>query len=99
MPVLGVSVLGEKLAGSVRQLAGPDIAARLEDVETTAASSGAVFLDDATIRLECVTENVHSAGDHDIVVLRVTALRTDLEKRPLIWHQSGFATLTSPQLD
>ena len=98
-PTLGISILGEQLALSVRQLAGSDSSARLSGIETTAVSSGAVFLDHATIWLECVVNDIHAAGDHDIVVLRVGALKSDDDKSPLIWHRSGFTTLVSSRTD
>ena len=92
---IGISVLGEQLAQSVRQLAGSDVSARLTGIQTTAVASGAVFLDHATTWLECSIDDVHTAGDHDIVVLRVRALRSDFDRNPLIWHRSGFTTLVS----
>ncbi len=52
VPVVGISILGEQLATSVRQLAGSDTSARLNGIQTSAAPSGAVFLDHATIWLE-----------------------------------------------
>ena len=97
--VLGISVLGEQLARSVRQLAGSNTSARLAGVQTTAVDSGAVFLDHSTIWLECVVHDIHGAGDHDIVVLRVLALKSDFDRSPLIWHRSGFTTLVSSGTD
>lgn len=94
-PFVGVSILGAQLAQSVRQLAGSDVPTRLNGVRQTVAASGAIFLDHATTWLECSIQDVHAAGDHEIVVLRVAALRSDFESDPLIWHRSGFTTLAS----
>lgn len=92
-PALGVSVLGEQAADQVRQMAAADVAGRLRGVSTATAASGAVLLDSATTWLECEVYDVHAAGDHDIVVLRVRALRHDGDGRPLVWHRSDFARL------
>jgi flavin reductase (DIM6/NTAB) family NADH-FMN oxidoreductase RutF len=92
-PNLGVSVLGETHAAEARQLAGKNRHGRMAGVASTTTACGAVFLDEAPIWLECSVEDVHPAGDHDIVVLRVLALREDVEHHPLVWHRSGFTTL------
>jgi flavin reductase (DIM6/NTAB) family NADH-FMN oxidoreductase RutF len=92
-PVLGVSVLGEEHVDATRQLASKDRAARFDGIRTQDRSNGAVLLDGAPIHLECRVEDVHPAGDHDIVVLRVLDVHDDPAHRPLVWHRSALTHL------
>jgi flavin reductase (DIM6/NTAB) family NADH-FMN oxidoreductase RutF len=92
-PAIGVSVLGERHAGKARQLAAPDKSRRFDGVATRVEGSGAIFLDGAPVLLECTTEHVYPAGDHDIIVLRVRGLETDFAQDALVWHRSRFVTL------
>jgi flavin reductase (DIM6/NTAB) family NADH-FMN oxidoreductase RutF len=94
-PALGVSILGEVHASKTRQLAGSDKAARFVGIATRATARGAILLEQAPIWMECLIEHTYPAGDHDIVVLRVDALRMDFDHRPLIWHRSGVVPLVS----
>lgn len=92
---IGVSVLGEAHAGVTRQLASRNKAARFDSVAHHRAGSGAVFLDDAPVLLECQVEHRYPAGDHEIVVLRVLGLRADFQHAPLVWHRSAFSSLAA----
>ncbi|NNH50965.1 flavin reductase family protein [Promicromonospora citrea] len=92
-PSIGVSVLGERHAAVVRRLACRDRARRFEGVGTRVLPSGALFLDGAPVALECTTEDVYPAGDHDIVVLRVGSVESDAGQDPLLWYRSRVMTL------
>ncbi|MFT4263439.1 MAG: flavin reductase family protein [Nocardioides sp.] len=92
-PVLGVSVLGVGHELAARQLAGHDKAARLAGVDHQVTPSGAVLLEESPVWLECTVEHEYPAGDHDIVVLRVSSLASSPDHDPLVWHRSRFASL------
>ena len=94
-PVLGVSILGERHVEITRQLASRDKQRRLAGIAHTIAESGAVLVDDAPIWLECSVEHTYPAGDHDIIVLRVLATRTNDGGNPLVWHRHVFKVVSS----
>ncbi|MBD0860665.1 flavin reductase family protein [Gordonia sp. zg691] len=95
LPTLGVSVLGESHTEVIRQLSSKDKTQRFTGVATTVLPGGAVLLDDAPVHFECAIESSHTAGDHEIVVLRVVGLANDHSKQPIIFHRSAFARLSA----
>ena len=94
-PMFGVSVLAADQQRACRQLSarGGD---RFADLAWHTTSHGAVLLDGVAAWLECSTEDVHAAGDHDIVVLRVHDLGQGPSVPPLVFHRSAFRHL-APQ--
>ncbi len=54
------------------------------------AANGAPALDGALATIEADLEFEHGAGDHTIVVARVTALHAHPERRPLLFYRGGF---------
>ena len=44
--------------------------------------------------MECSIHSEVPAGDHDVVLLQVHAMGTAPDTEPLVWHSSGFRTLT-----
>lgn len=93
-PVLGLTVLGHTHAGLCRQLSGPPDG-RFRDAPWRATSRGGVLVEGAAMWMECVIEREVEAGDHAVVLLRVTALDADLERLPLVFHHSSFRTFAA----
>ncbi|WP_432542800.1 flavin reductase family protein [Kineococcus sp. SYSU DK002] len=92
-PRIGVSVLGEAHDLAARQLASK-AADRFAGIETTTTASGAHFIHGAPVWIEASIHSEVPAGDHDVVLLEVHASGTAPDTEPLVWHSSGFRTLT-----
>jgi flavin reductase (DIM6/NTAB) family NADH-FMN oxidoreductase RutF len=90
---IGVSVLGEAHDLAARQLASK-AADRFAGIDTTTLDSGANFIHGAPVWLECSIYSEVPAGDHDVVLLQVHAMGHAPDTEPLVWHSSGFRTLT-----
>lgn len=90
---IGVSVLGSAHSDKAWQLASKDREKRFSGVRTICTEAGAILLEEAPVMLECAVEHIYPAGDHHLILLRVTALGTNFDHEPLIWHRSGFTRL------
>lgn len=55
------------------------------------APSGAPALDDVLVWIDCAIEAVHDAGDHYVVVGRVTTLSQPRDERPLLFYRGRYA--------
>lgn len=95
MTRLGISVLASAQGEVARSLAGKG-ADRFVDVSWTARDSGAVFIDGASLWLECEPFLRLPAGDHEIVLLRILSLEMDPDVRPMVFHRSSFHELATP---
>jgi flavin reductase (DIM6/NTAB) family NADH-FMN oxidoreductase RutF len=92
---IGVSVLGSTHDEACMRLSSRS-RDRFEDLDVHDARSGALFVHDSALWLECVVRGETPAGDHHVVLLEVVALRhADLE--PLIYHGAEFRTLSAKE--
>ncbi|OSC23652.1 oxidoreductase [Mycobacterium vulneris] len=91
LPQLGISVLGETHDRAARTLAAKT-GDRFADVSTV-SSGGAVFIEGASLWLTTSIEQLVPAGDHTIVLLRVSDVTAHTEVAPIVFHRSGFRTL------
>jgi flavin reductase (DIM6/NTAB) family NADH-FMN oxidoreductase RutF len=92
-----VNVLDEAQRGRASWFAtkGRPLVGQFDSTPThRSALTGALLLDEALVTVECRTQQIHRAGDHDILigeVLEVDMVRPD--GRPLLWFGSGYYQL------
>jgi flavin reductase (DIM6/NTAB) family NADH-FMN oxidoreductase RutF len=89
-PRLGISVLGAHQEQASRQLAaGPGFAA----LPWHATADGAVLVEGASAWLDCSVDSEVTAGDHELILLRVHELDADPAVPPLVFHASRYRRL------
>jgi flavin reductase (DIM6/NTAB) family NADH-FMN oxidoreductase RutF len=92
LPYLGISVLGEAHDDAARALAAKT-GDRFAGLETTSTDSGAVFIHGTAVWLESAIEQLVPAGDHTIVILRVSDITVHADVAPIVFHRSTFRRL------
>jgi flavin reductase (DIM6/NTAB) family NADH-FMN oxidoreductase RutF len=92
LPSLGISVLGEAHDEAARTLAAKT-GDRFAGLETVSRESGAVFVDGTSVWLESAIEQLVPAGDHTIVILRVSDITVHDDVPPIVFHRSTFRRL------
>jgi flavin reductase (DIM6/NTAB) family NADH-FMN oxidoreductase RutF len=90
-----INILGEHGEGTARFFADN---ARLKGPEFVEGAyhlgvSGAPLLNEAVAYLEATVESTLHAGDHSIIVGRVTALEVRSDDEPLVYFRSGYRRL------
>src|SRR5258708_1026580 len=91
-PCLGISVLGESHGQAARTLAAKT-GDRFAALRTESTDSGAVFVEGTSVWLESSIEQLIPAGDHTIVILRVTDINVRADVSPIVFHRSMFCRL------
>ena len=89
---IGVSVLGSAHDAACYQLSSRK-GDRFAGLDVHQLDSGAIFVHDAAVWLECEVRSAIPAGDHHVVVLEVTSLRVAEDQEPLVYHATRFRTL------
>jgi flavin reductase (DIM6/NTAB) family NADH-FMN oxidoreductase RutF len=92
LPFLGISVLGESHDEAARTLAAKT-GDRFAGLETESNDAGAVFVHGTSVWLESSIEQLIPAGDHTIVILRVSAITVHPDVPPIVFHRSTFRRL------
>jgi flavin reductase (DIM6/NTAB) family NADH-FMN oxidoreductase RutF len=91
-PRLGISVLGESHDEAARALAART-GDRFAGLRTVSSDNGAVFIEGTSVWLESSIEQSFEAGDHTIVILRVTDITVHPDVAPIVFHRSTFRRL------
>lgn len=92
-----VSILGEDNEPAARWFAtkGRPLEGQFDQVAHHRGDNGAVLIDGALAHVECRTDAVHRAGDHDILVGLVEAMAvSDTPGEPLLYYGSSFRAFT-----
>jgi flavin reductase (DIM6/NTAB) family NADH-FMN oxidoreductase RutF len=69
---------------------------RFDGVRWSSSPGGHPVLDGAVAWLDLDPYGIQPAGDHELVLGRVTALGTGSDAVPLVFHRGGFAKLPAP---
>jgi len=88
----GISVLGEEQARVLQDLRRP-AAERFDGVEMV-IDDGAAFVRGALAMITVTPRDTIQAGDHALVLLKVTSLYRDRSQRPLVFFDSATHTLS-----
>jgi flavin reductase (DIM6/NTAB) family NADH-FMN oxidoreductase RutF len=92
LPHLGISVLGESHDEAARTLAAKT-GDRFAGLRTVSTETGAVFVEGTSVWLESSIEQLIPAGDHTIVILRISDITVHAEVPPIVFHRSTFRRL------
>ena len=91
-PHLAISLLAEHQEPVSRALSakGGD---RFAGLPIDASEDGPLVIPEATAWMMCEKYSQVTAGDHEIVIFRILQSGADTERRPLVYHRSGFKRL------
>lgn len=91
---IGISILASAHDEACYQLSSRT-RDRFAGLDLHQPESGAIFVHDAAVWLECMIRSEVPAGDHHVVLLEVTAVRVGEGQDPLIYHGTRFRQLTA----
>lgn len=70
---------------------GSRLGARFDGLDWEASGAGGPSLPGALMRIHCRLDQVHVAGDHDVVIGRVEALDDRGSGRPMLFYRGRFS--------
>lgn len=89
---IGLSVLGADQESLSRKLSSRH-GDRFEGVEWTVNDDGALFIEGATLWLDCRVHDQLRGGDHEIILFEVLQSHLFPQVPPLVFHQSKYLGL------
>jgi flavin reductase (DIM6/NTAB) family NADH-FMN oxidoreductase RutF len=84
-----VNVLGHGQRELVERFGSTD-GARFEGLEWEPSEHGGPSLPGVLVRVHCAVEQVHVAGDHDVVIGRVLDIEDTEPGRPMLFYRGRF---------
>lgn len=93
-PRIGLSVLGAHQEVLSRRLSSRSTD-RFENTHWRASDEGAIFIEGATLWLDCAVNHRVRGGDHEIILLEVLSSELFPEVAPLVFHQSQYLALSA----
>jgi 3-hydroxy-9,10-secoandrosta-1,3,5(10)-triene-9,17-dione monooxygenase reductase component len=84
-----VNVLSERQA-ALSRVFGSRVPNKFDSVDYRLSPSGMPLLEGAVAWIDCELDAVHAAGDHDIVIGRVSTLQVESADPPLLFHRGTY---------
>jgi flavin reductase (DIM6/NTAB) family NADH-FMN oxidoreductase RutF len=95
----GVNLLGAEAEDVARAFARSGASEAWDGVEHAAGPSGSPLFARAHAAIECEVDDVHTAGDHDIVLGRVLHVVVEEDGgAALLWFRSAFGATGDPRV-
>jgi flavin reductase (DIM6/NTAB) family NADH-FMN oxidoreductase RutF len=91
-----VNVLGEEQQDVCGRF-GSSRGAKYDGLEWDVSRWGTPALRDVLLRVHCEVHDVHVAGDHDVVIGRVTEVENCGDARPMIFFRGRFGVDPEPE--
>jgi flavin reductase (DIM6/NTAB) family NADH-FMN oxidoreductase RutF len=85
-----INVLGFEQAGICRSLSSKSVTDRWAGIDWKPSFFGHPMISDCVAHIECKTFDVHTAGDHDIVIGQVERMGSNTDAQPLVFFGGGF---------
>ncbi|MFC0674995.1 flavin reductase family protein [Brachybacterium hainanense] len=85
---IGVSILDEAQAGILRQLTAPDRSRRWDGIDPVVREGSALILPGAAAWMVVELAAVHSAGDHELALLRLHDQGLREGSDPLVYYRA-----------
>lgn len=91
--VFGVNILNDACSGVAIRFARDPQSDRFAEFAWGADEGGAPHLADAPVFVDCQVQDIHTAGDHLVIIGRGVGARVDPQPAPLLYHRGAFPKL------
>jgi len=86
----GVNILCSDSHALAMRFASEPLTDRFSQYAWSAADDGAPRLHDAPVFLDCQVQDIHTAGDHLVIIGRGVGAHVDPDRQPLLYHRGAF---------